>query len=291
MHELRHLFGGIGPEAVCPGLGTACTLNPHGCTIPFVSARCKCTCEEGSCPAIASIHMNIDVCARNDDPRAPLTQILFEEEQHVRYFKAMLRRAISRGEQREAREFSNKPDCDVVCKAWYEGIKREFEDDWVQRKKNRTRTISRMRRAVIVLAPCAVNWLLYAVFLIVRPPATALIEERERAQRMGVFALSSGEPLMLIAERPLYQWNEWHGGEATWVKVAEVLNGPALIAAKLAGDRSPSGTAFSGEPTYRRQSWVRAYAFLGVATIQWSIVGALAASLVGPRPKARSCSD
>lgn len=143
--------------------------------------------------------------------------------------------------------------------------------------------ISRRGRAAIILTPCVLNLFVCAVFIIVRPPAKALIEERERAQRMGAFTFSSGDPLMVIAERPLYQWSKWHGGEATWVKVAQVLNGPALIAAKFAGDRWSHGTAFSGEPTYRRESWVRAYVFLITATLQWLIVGALAAWFVERR--------
>jgi hypothetical protein len=143
------------------------------------------------------------------------------------------------------------------------------------------------KRAVIIVTPCIVNWIVFAVFIAVRPPATALIEERERAQQMGAFTFSSGDPLMVIAERPLYQWNKWHGGEAAWVKVAEVLNGPAFVAAKVAGDSWSSSAAFSGEPTYRRESWVRAYVFLIVATLQWLIVGAVAAWLVSRRRHAK----
>lgn len=145
------------------------------------------------------------------------------------------------------------------------------------------------KRAAIIVTPCIVNWIMFAVFITVRPPATALIEERERAEQIGAFTFSSGDPLMVIAERPLYQWNEWHGGEATWVKVAEVLNGPAFIAAKVTGNRESSSAAFSGEPTYRRASWVRAYVFLIVATLQWLIVGAVAARIVlGRRAKDRA---
>jgi hypothetical protein len=144
-------------------------------------------------------------------------------------------------------------------------------------------TTSRWRRAVIFVTPCVLNWLICAVFMIARPPATALLDEREHAQQMGAFTVSSGDPFMFIAERPLYQWNEWHGGEATWVKVSEVLNGPALMAAKIFGDTWSVGTAFSGALTYRRESWVRAHLFLFVSSLQWLIFGAVAAWLHGRR--------
>lgn len=104
-----------------------------GCTIPFVSARCECSCTSGGYSPKIALRMTMDVWARNDDPRAPLTQILLEEEKHVRYFKVMFKWAIKRGEQLEAQKFSNKSDCDAACQAYYAGIKRDFEDDWVHR--------------------------------------------------------------------------------------------------------------------------------------------------------------
>jgi hypothetical protein len=146
------------------------------------------------------------------------------------------------------------------------------------------------KRAAIIVTPCVINWIVFAAFIAVRSPATALIEERERAEQMGAFTLSSADPLMVIAERPLYQWNQWHGGEVPWVKVAEVMNGPAFIAAQVAGSRWLSGAAF-GDPTYRRQSWVRAYVFLVVATLQWLILGAIAAWVVGRRRDAKQRAE
>lgn len=135
-----------------------------------------------------------------------------------------------------------------------------------------------MRRAVI-LAPCILNWLVCGIFLLVRPEATALIEERESEQRAGTLTLSSDDPYMLIAGRPLWQWNEWHGGESTWVKAVEVLDGPAVITARHFGDCWAASRAFNGKPTYRRESWIRAYVFIIVSSAQWLLIGALIAHL------------
>ena len=137
-------------------------------------------------------------------------------------------------------------------------------------------------RRVLIFAPLVVNLIACAAFLIVRPEATSLIEERERAERSGAFSLSSSDPFMLIAGRPLWQWNEWHGGEATWVKAIEVANGPAVFVAKLFGDVWEAGHAFSGQPTYRGQSWMRAYVFLVVSSVQWLLIGLALARLTKP---------
>jgi hypothetical protein len=137
-------------------------------------------------------------------------------------------------------------------------------------------------RRVLIFAPVVVNLIACAAFLIVRPVATSLIEERERAEQSGAFSLSSSDPFMLIAGRPLRQWNEWHGGEAAWVKVIEVANGPAVLVAKLVGDLWGAEHAFSGQPTYRRQSWIRAYIFLVVSSVQWLLIGLALARLTKP---------
>jgi hypothetical protein len=85
---------------------------------------------------------------------------------------------------------------------------------------------------VLISVSLIVNLIACAAFVIVRPEATSLIEERERAERSGAFSLSSSDPFMLIAGRPLRQWREWDGGEAAWVEVIEVANGPAVLVAK-----------------------------------------------------------
>ncbi len=134
-------------------------------------------------------------------------------------------------------------------------------------------------RSAVILAPCILNWLVCGIFLLARPEATALIEEREREQRAGMLTLSSADPYMLIAGRPLFQWNEWHGGESTWVKAVEVIDGPAVITAKHFGDRWAASRAFNGKRTYRRESWIRAYVFIIASSVQWLLIGALLAHL------------
>jgi hypothetical protein len=138
-----------------------------------------------------------------------------------------------------------------------------------------------MKRIAVVLTPFLLNTLFCGIFMFVRPEATSLMEERERAQRSGMVSLSSGDPYMLIAGRPLRQWNEWHGGESVWVKIYAVLNGPAVIAAKRLGDRWDAEHAFSGTPTYRHASWLRAYIFAGVSSVQWLLIGVVIARLLG----------
>lgn len=140
-----------------------------------------------------------------------------------------------------------------------------------------------MTRTLVALAPLVINALACAMFLLTRPPDTTLIEERERAEQAGGMAISSADPYMLIAERPLKQWNDWHGGEAAWVKFFEVLNCPALMAAEKVGDRWASHHALSGMPIARRESWIRAYAFATVAFLQWLLIGLLTTLLMKRR--------
>ncbi len=98
----------------------------HGCTAPFVSSKCVCGCDAGSYRAKVSLSMNMNVWARNDDPHASLSQILYEEEKHVRDYKVRFRWAIQRGERLEAQKFLNKPDCDTACKAFYKATNDDF---------------------------------------------------------------------------------------------------------------------------------------------------------------------
>jgi hypothetical protein len=143
-----------------------------------------------------------------------------------------------------------------------------------------------MRRALI-FAPFVVNLIACAAFLVARAPATALIEDRERTQQLGSLAVSSSDPYMLIAERPLRQWNAWHGDEVIWVKIVEVLDGPALIVTKKIGDRWAAIRAFSGTATYRRESWFRAYVFVIASSVQWLLLGLLIGQLMMRRTRSR----
>jgi hypothetical protein len=138
-------------------------------------------------------------------------------------------------------------------------------------------------RRVLIYTPLLLNLVACLTFLTIREPAKELIAGREHAQQLGTLTVSSGDPYMLIAERPLRQWNEWHGGEVLWIKVVEVLNGPALVATKALGDRWTASHAFRGVPTYGRDSWIRAYAFLIASSLQWLVVGALIGVIVKRR--------
>jgi hypothetical protein len=77
--------------------------------------------------------MNINVWARNDDPKASLVQIINEETKHVWYYDTMFRWAVKRGERLEARSFSNKKDCDQACKDFYSATYDDFTNDWVHK--------------------------------------------------------------------------------------------------------------------------------------------------------------
>lgn len=156
----------------------------------------------------------------------------------------------------------------------------------------RTRNYSLWVRALVVLGPLLLNLIVCTLFVLTRPPATSLIEERQRAREAGGFVVSSGDPYMLIAERPLKQWNEWHGGESAWVKVAEILNAPALVVTKRFGDEWLNRREARGLGSHRADSWRRAYLFLFLSSAQWLLVGTLVARLIWRRrtPPARAAA-
>jgi hypothetical protein len=132
---------------------------------------------------------------------------------------------------------------------------------------------------MLISAPFLLNLIACVVFMLARPPAKTLVEEREHAQKLGVLTVSSSDPYMMIAERPLHQWAEWHGGEAAWVKAVEALDAPALFAAKTLVDRWSTQKAFSRVPNYARESWQRAYIFVAVSSLQWLLVGLIIAKI------------
>jgi RHS repeat-associated protein len=107
--------------------------SAHGCTSPFVHTGCKCACSGGSYRASVDLSMNINVWARNDDPKASLVQIINEETKHVWYYETMFKWAIKRGEQLEAKSFSNMKDCNQACQDFYAATYKDFTDDWVHK--------------------------------------------------------------------------------------------------------------------------------------------------------------
>ena len=112
-----------------------------------------------------------------------------------------------------------------------------------------------------------------------------MIEDREAGRRRDVMVIvrSSGEPWMFIAARPLWQWNEWHGGEETSVKVVEVLNGVPLFITKEIGERWSDWSSARGVGSFRSDSWVRAWFYLILSSVQWLIVGIVAAKFIERR--------
>lgn len=145
-----------------------------------------------------------------------------------------------------------------------------------------TRTHSRRAATAIAFAPVLANWIVCFVFVMTRPSATEMIEERETGRRRHVMVIagSSGEPWMFIAERPLRQWNDWHGGEEPWVKVAEVLNGVPLVVTKKFGELWSDWSSARRIGSFRSDTWMRAWLYLIVSSTQWLGVGAVAARLV-----------
>ena len=124
-----------------------------------------------------------------------------------------------------------------------------------------------MRRALALLVA---NYIAFALFLVLRPPRAEHLRELDRASASGMFLMSSAEPITHMAARPLTKWSRWHGGERWWVKVIEVANFPALIAA---GALTPVVRPIVGASPYYGASYVRAVLFLLFATIQWLVLG------------------
>lgn len=153
------------------------------------------------------------------------------------------------------------------------------------------RTPSSRRLLAITLTPVLMNWIVCLAFLVARPPATEMIEEREAGRRRDVMVIvtSSGEPWMFIAERPLRQWNEWHGGEELWVKVAEVANGVPLLLTKNLGEQWSDWSSARNIGSFRSDTWVSAWVYVILSSAQWLIIGGAAARLIeGRRAKHRS---
>jgi hypothetical protein len=124
-----------------------------------------------------------------------------------------------------------------------------------------------MRRAFALLLA---NYIAFALFVAVRPPRIEHLRELDRASASGMFMMSSAEPITHLAARPLYSWSRWHGGERWWVKIVEVANLPALIAA---GALTLMVQPIVGASAYYGASYIRAVLFLLFATIQWLLIG------------------
>jgi hypothetical protein len=124
----------------------------------------------------------------------------------------------------------------------------------------------------LALSLLLANYLAFALFLALRPSAAEYLRAKDEAAQRGEFTLSDADPDTFIAGRPLYNWNEWHGGERLGVKVLEVVNLPALAAANRFTE---ARSADAGASSYYRDSNVRGRLFLLFATVQWLAVGGL----------------
>jgi hypothetical protein len=120
-----------------------------------------------------------------------------------------------------------------------------------------------------------------AFFLLARPPERPggwldKLEEARLDEQPGMTIItSSSEPILYLAERPLYQWNEWHGGESLWVKVLVTLNLPSVAVCQAFA----FSLAFSEKLPVRQQTWLTAGVFLLTSTGQWLLVAGLIAEL------------
>lgn len=113
------------------------------------------------------------------------------------------------------------------------------------------------------------NYIAFAAFVAVRPSDAAQLREKDAAWTPGSLSISSADPYTYLAARPLYNWSEWHAGEHAAVKVLEVANLPALMAAAAV---TPVAGTLTGASVYHGRSWVRAILFLLFATLQWLAV-------------------
>lgn len=76
-------------------------------------------------------------------------------------------------------------------------------------------------RAVLVI----INLCAWGALVALRGPLPeSFFVERDTARQHGGFFLSSGDPTLVIAGRPLWQWSQFHGGERVVVKLLEVAN-------------------------------------------------------------------
>ena len=116
---------------------------------------------------------------------------------------------------------------------------------------------------------CLVNWLGFCLFLAYRRPHIDARYERTAAATAATFEpMGSGQPAFHIAGRPMYDWNSWHGGEVPVVKLLAIANYPALVIARGLAP-AVSRLLFKRIGTYSLESWVLAWIFVVLASVQW----------------------
>jgi hypothetical protein len=126
------------------------------------------------------------------------------------------------------------------------------------------------KRARVGIALLIVHWAICTMFLILRPVEHGgWLDHKEQAREQGMFTMSSGEPLLYVAGRPLYQWNTWHGGEQLWVKILETPNIMPLMATVFLDKFVEVVLLRSHIGSFRTQSWVTGYIFILLSSLQW----------------------
>ena len=76
------------------------------------------------------------------------------------------------------------------------------------------------------------------------------------------------------AERPLYNWSEWHGGERWWIKALVGINFfPFHITRSIDDWVMPYAFANRNGPPFRAHSWMCAWVFAILSSSQWFIIG------------------
>lgn len=126
-------------------------------------------------------------------------------------------------------------------------------------------------RLAVILTLLLANWIAFAVFIATREPATSRLRAEDAAYARGIEPVEPAELIGDIATRPLFAWT----GERTWIKVVETANFPALMLAAFTSDRVCA--ALRIVPS--RESWVLAWFFLALSTLQWTAIGSFVSTL------------
>ncbi len=115
----------------------------------------------------------------------------------------------------------------------------------------------------------AANWVAWATLLALRSPmAPEFFAERDRAQASGEVVLSSSDPALVLAGRPLWGWSTVHGGERWPVRVLEIVNVPSLLVVFVLD----SILGVTGVAHHQRSMMSAALLFAGTA-VQWLYIG------------------
>lgn len=142
---------------------------------------------------------------------------------------------------------------------------------------------------IVVATLCVLNIAACIAFMVNTPAGISRLEEREHMRsNPGDIVGRSGDAYMFIAERPLCDWNQWHGGERSWVKVLELLNRPAVRAAKGVGDEWSQHRIEHHKGSFKSDTWVRAWIYLTISTLQWAVIGLLIGLMIVGRSRVSS---